>query len=137
MKANPADRNKAERSWRPVGEFSQPPGFQDEEWVVVGLMRALEGIDGLSPDLDRLTQAVVAAVKRAGGRRTSRAIMGQSLIVRVLISSTKEDRIASSGWGFFVVERASGGMDGADAELNHEGRQIGHCIELYLYTDGS
>jgi len=51
MKSNPADRNREEQGWRLLGEFSNPHGFPDEQWVAVGLMRALEGIDGLSPDL--------------------------------------------------------------------------------------
>jgi len=79
---------------------------------------------------------VVAAVRRAQVCRTTLASIGRPLIVRVLALGTVGAGIASRGWGFFVLERATGGPDGADAELNCEGRQISHCIELYLYTDG-
>jgi hypothetical protein len=119
------------QGWRLVREIAEPHGSQDEQWVAVGLTAALEGIDGLSPDLERVTNAAVAAVKRAGGCRTRPASMGQPLTVRVLISSTMADGIALGGWGFFVLER-----DGADAALDREGRPISHCIELCLYTDG-
>jgi len=131
-----SNSDTGQQGWRLVGEIIQPLNGQDEQRMVVWLVGVLEGIEGLSAYLERVADAVVAAVKRAGGRRTTLASLGQPLTVRVLIPNTFEAGIAPRGWGFFLFERANNGMDGTQTESNREGQHIGHCVELYLYTDG-
>jgi hypothetical protein len=124
------------QGWCLVGEFEQPPESLDEQWAIDGLTAALEAIDGLSPDLERVKRAVVVAVKRAGGCRTTAAPMGQPLKVHVLIASAICGRLARPAWGFFVLERTTGEVDGIDAVSDwQEGQPTGHRIELYLYPD--
>jgi hypothetical protein len=124
------------QGWRLVGEFEQPPESLDEQWVVDGLTAALEAIDGLSPDLERVKRAVVVAVKRAGGCRTTVVSMGQSLKVRVLIASAICGRLARPAWGFFVLDRTTGEVGGTDAVSDwQEGHPTGHRIELFIYHD--
>jgi hypothetical protein len=129
-----ASRGMAGPGWRLMGEFAQPPGSQDEQWVGDGLTAAWEVVHLLSPDRERVKDAAIAAVRRAGGCRATLASLGQPLTVRLLISGTLEAGLASGGWGFFVLERATGG-DGTDAGLDSQGQPVGRCIELYLYTD--
>jgi hypothetical protein len=119
-----------------VAEFAQPPGSQDEHWVVDGLTAARDALPLLWPDLKRVENAAVAAARRAGRCRTPLAAMRQPLIVRVLTAGTLEGGTAAGGWGFFVLERNLGGVEGTDARLDQPGRPIGRCIELYLYTEG-
>jgi hypothetical protein len=124
------------QGWCLVGEFEQPPESLDEQWVVDGLTAALETIDGFSPDLERVKRAVVEAVKRAGGCRTPVASMGPSLRVCVLTASAICGRLARPAWGFFVLERTTGEVDGTDAVSDwQEGQPTGHRIDLFVYHD--
>ena len=116
------------QGWRLVGEFERPPESLDEQWVIDGLTAALEAIDGLSPDLERVKSAVVVAVKRAGGCRTTAAVMGQSMKVRVLIASAISDRLARPAWGFFVLEHTIGEHRGAVP--HHRLRVVGMELEV-------
>ena len=124
------------QGWRLMGEFAQPPESLNEQWLVDGLTAALKGIDGLSPDVDRVKNATLAAVKRLGSCRATLASGGQPLVVRVLISAASGDWVRSPAWGFFVVEHTTGEVaSNASVSDWQAGHPTHQRIELYVYHD--
>ena len=122
--------------WRLVGELTQPMDVHDEQWVVTGLRAALQGIQGLAPDLERVQNAAVAAVKRAACCSNAQAPMRQPVRLRLLIPDGGGDQLAPTPWGFFVLERAAGEVGGTDASGDPQAAlPAGPRIELYLYPD--
>ena len=109
-----------EQQWRIVAEVIQEAESAFEPVLMERLATAVRELNLLPSVLERMQQAVIAAVSRAFQYDTTR--------VACLTVSTRvidgEDGRRPRSWGFFLVDRGSG--DGAQ-----------HHIEVFVYPDGS
>jgi hypothetical protein len=106
--------------WRSVAELIQPIGTHFDPALMEQLATAVRELNLPPSILERIQQAVAAAVGRSFQNDTSET-------TRMTISTraihTEDDRMARS-WGFFLVER--GVEDGAQ-----------HHIEVFVYPEES
>jgi hypothetical protein len=109
-----------EQQWRVVAELVQASETGFDQALAERLATALHELSLPRSVLERMQQAVTAAVSRSFENDTTRATC---VTVLTLVRQPEDGRIAPS-WGFFLVERGTG-----DGEL--------YQIEMFVYPDGS
>ena len=113
------DKVMTEQHWRIVAEVIQEAETAFEQVLKERLATAVRELNLLPSVLERMQQAVIAAVRRAFQYDTTRPAC--------LTISTRathgEDGGRPRSWGFFLVDRGSG--DGSQ-----------HHIEVFVYPDG-
>ena len=109
-----------EQQWRIIAEVIQEAETTCEQALLERLGPAVRELDISATVLQRMQQAVTAAVVRAfQADRTRPACV--TLLTQAIQSA---DKPKARSWGFFLVERGTG-----DGEL--------YQIEVFVYPDGS
>jgi hypothetical protein len=109
-----------EQGWRAVLTIMQEAQTGFDQALTARLATVEQDLGVPPPVLERLRQAVTAAVQRAFQRE---GIRSACVTVSTRVMQPKAAQ-ASGSWGFFLVERGAG--DGAQQH-----------IEMFLYPDAS